>query len=237
MKPSERKQRLVEELADLYEKLDTNKLYGFPNQKDTQQWLANVASVLKNLDESDYQEIVRLSKTVGLSESREERKKAAKEINQFLGRKVAEYKRYDFGYLDRKVEDYPEDITNYVHDKELRGRCLDLLQASSKFDRVINQATQVLEDRIRTKSGLQEHLVGEALVNKVLNPDLSKTVINISSDADEHQGFCNICRGMMGTFRNPSHHHLTDTITREEAFKVCAFVDTLLSILERAKNV
>lgn len=102
MKPSEKKQKLVDELVELYEKLDVNRLYGFPNQKDTQQWLAEVASVLKNLDESDYREIIRLSKTVGLSGSREERKKAAQEINQFLGRKVAEWRRYDFSSLDNQ---------------------------------------------------------------------------------------------------------------------------------------
>jgi len=102
MKPSEKKQKLVEELASLYEKLDINRLYAFPSQRDTQQWLADVASVLKNLDESDYQEVVRLSKTVGLSGSREERKKAAQEINQFLGRKVTEWRRYDFSSLDNE---------------------------------------------------------------------------------------------------------------------------------------
>jgi hypothetical protein len=100
MKPSEKKQKLVEELFNLHEKLDIKRLYGFPNQKDTQKWLADVAAVLKNLDESDYQEIVRLSKTAGLSGSREERKKAAHEINQFLTRKIAEWRRYDFSSLD-----------------------------------------------------------------------------------------------------------------------------------------
>ena len=234
MKKSEEKQKLVVELASLHRSLGINRLYAYPNQKDTQQWIADVRSILKNLDESDYQEFIRLSKTVGLSEVRDERKKAAKEINQFLGGKVAEFKRYNFSYLDRKVEDYPEDITNYLHDKELRERCLDLLQASSKFDRVVNQATLVLEDRIRTKASLSEKLVGEGLVNRVLNPDLSKTVLKVSSDSDEHKGFCDICRGIVGAFRNPTHHHLTDTITREEAFKVCAFVDTLLSMLEKA---
>lgn len=100
MKPFERKQKLVEELVILLGKLDVRRLYGFPNQRDTQQWLAEVASVLKNLDEGDYQEFVRLSKTVGLSDSREERKKAAQEINQFLDRKVAEWRKYDFSSLD-----------------------------------------------------------------------------------------------------------------------------------------
>lgn len=96
MKPSERKRQLVEELANLHEKLDVGRLYGFPRQKDTQEWLAEVASVFKNLDEGDYQEVVRLSKTITPTESREKRKSAAYEINNFVRRKVAEYKRYDF---------------------------------------------------------------------------------------------------------------------------------------------
>lgn len=112
MIPSERKQKFVKELASLYEKLDVNRLYGFPNQKDTQEWIASMGSVLKNLDESDYQEFIRLSKTVGLSEDREERKKAAKEINQFLGRKVAEWKRYDFSYLDKNETNGPIGVLN-----------------------------------------------------------------------------------------------------------------------------
>jgi hypothetical protein len=100
MKNSEKKEKLVNELSHLYKKIDVNRLYGFPNQKDNQHWLADVASVLKNLDENDYHEFVRLSKTVGLSGSREERKKAAQEINQFLARKTAEWSRYDFSSLD-----------------------------------------------------------------------------------------------------------------------------------------
>jgi len=104
MKKSEEKQKLAEELAGLSESLDINRLYAFPNQNDTQKWIADVRSVLKNLDESDYQEFVRLSKTVGLSEHREERKKAAKEINQFLKGKVVEWQRYDFSDLNKKKD-------------------------------------------------------------------------------------------------------------------------------------
>lgn len=102
MKPSERKQKLVEELTSLYKKLDVVRLYGFPNQKDTQKWIADMRAALKNLNEGDYREFVRLSKTVGLSGVREERKSAAKEINQFLSGKVAEWEQYDFSDLDRK---------------------------------------------------------------------------------------------------------------------------------------
>lgn len=102
MKPSEKKQKYVERLKKLYKKLDVDRLYIYPNQNDNQKWIADVRSVLKNLDESDYQEFVRLSKTVGLSDIRDDRKKAAKEIKQFLGSKVGEYEDQDYTYLDKE---------------------------------------------------------------------------------------------------------------------------------------
>lgn len=104
MTSSDRKQQLVKELVNLCEKLDIARLYGFPRQKDTQEWLSEVASVLKNLDETDYQEFVRLSKIITPTESRPNRKNAAYEINSFLKRKVAEWKRYNFSDLDEKKD-------------------------------------------------------------------------------------------------------------------------------------
>ena len=103
MKPSDKKRQLVEELANLYKKLDIARLYGFPRQEDTQDWLAEVAAVLKNLDEGDYQEFVKLSKVITPTETnRETRKKVAYEIKALVTRKVAEYKRYDFSSLDKE---------------------------------------------------------------------------------------------------------------------------------------
>lgn len=103
MKPSDKKWQLVEELTNLCKKLDVARLYSFPRQEDTQEWLAEVAAVLKNLDEGDYQEFVKLSKVITpTEESRETRKKAAYEIKAFITRKVAEYKRYDFSSLDKE---------------------------------------------------------------------------------------------------------------------------------------
>jgi hypothetical protein len=96
MKPSERKRQLVEELSRLQGRISVEHLYGFPRQNDTQEWLADVASIFKNLDEGDYQEIVRLSKIITPTEIRINRIKAAHEIYNFVRRKVAEYKRYDF---------------------------------------------------------------------------------------------------------------------------------------------
>jgi len=126
-------------------------------------------------------------------------------------------------------------LYNAISDVELRDRCSDLLTAQGKFDRAVNQATQVLEDRIRTKSGNQESKTGAPLVNTVLKSDPSETILKVSDDGGEQEGFANICRGIMQGFRNQTHHRLSDNFTREYALKFCGFVDNLLQIIEKAE--
>ncbi len=126
-------------------------------------------------------------------------------------------------------------IYNSIKDEELKSRCADILTASSNFDRVINQATQVLEDRIRKKSGLGKSFVGVKLVNNALNADKLKSILIVSENNEEHEGFCHICRGIMLAFRNPTHHYLSDSFLREDALKFTAFVDNLLKILNKCK--
>lgn len=125
-------------------------------------------------------------------------------------------------------------LYNSLADASLKDRCSDILTGRKNFDRVINQATLVLEDRIRQRAGLPKTLVGTSLVNKALNTDLAKTVLQVSRDQDEHEGICHICRGVMMAFRNPTHHHLTDAYSREDALKVCAFIDNLLQFIDSA---
>jgi hypothetical protein len=124
-----------------------------------------------------------------------------------------------------------------LQDNELRDRCLDLLLAKSKFDRAINQGTLVLEDRIRTKGQPSEQLVGENLVNFLFKDELSKTVLKISDNADDQRGFTFILRGLVPAFRNITHHHITNKFTREDALRVCAFIDVLLRIVDASIKV
>ncbi|TKW61765.1 MAG: hypothetical protein DI628_03850 [Blastochloris viridis] len=128
-------------------------------------------------------------------------------------------------------------LFNSIQDEELRNRCADLLSARDHFDRAINQATLVLEDRIRRKSNNKDGLTGTPLVNKVLNTDLSKTVLKLSNDEGEHEGFCHIIRGIMGAFRNETHHHVTERFSREDALKVCSFIDNILKIISNSEVV
>jgi uncharacterized protein (TIGR02391 family) len=125
-----------------------------------------------------------------------------------------------------------------MQDSELRSRCLDLLGASSKFDRAINQATLVLEDRIRKKVKPATPMTGEPLVNHAFKDDLSKTVLRVASGiADDQRGFTQILRGVVPAFRNQTHHHTSDDFSREEAILVVGFIDVLLRVVDRSVDV
>lgn len=128
-------------------------------------------------------------------------------------------------------------IEYLLQDKKLTERCADILLARSNFDRPINQATLVLEDRIRNKSQPPNKLVGEKLVDYAFNTDLSKTVLRISSNAEEQRGFTLILKGVVPALRNITHHHLKTTFTREEALRVCGFVDVLLRVVDNSTKV
>lgn len=139
----------------------------------------------------------------------------------------------DYDYKDEKESEI-NIIFHSIKDSELKSRCSDILNAQSHFDRVINQSTLVLEDRIRKKAKAERNLVGVGLINKVLTTDISVSTLKLSDNPDEHEGIVHICRGIMIGFRNPTHHHLTEKFTKTEALNFCAFIDNILQIINEA---
>jgi len=124
-------------------------------------------------------------------------------------------------------------IDTLLQDKQLQDRCKDLLLATKHFDRAFREATTVLDDRLKKKSGIK-NLNPLNLVGKAINPDPQKAIIEVSAEKDEQEGFHGICKGVMLAFRNKSHHELSDKFTREDALKFCGFIDAILGILEQA---
>jgi hypothetical protein len=128
-----------------------------------------------------------------------------------------------------------------IKDEALRKRCLDLLEAPGNFDRVINQATQVLEARLRDSVSYEklcevmpeakEH-IGEPLANKLLSP--SKPVIVISDKQIERVAFHKMVVGIIAYLRNPSHHSLDDKTEWALAWSVVGIIDSLLSQLKNS---
>jgi uncharacterized protein (TIGR02391 family) len=139
-----------------------------------------------------------------------------------------------FKYLNIEEEIRSNYLYQSIKDEELLGRCSDILNSQNNFDIVINQATLVLEDRIRKRANLDSSSYGTNLINAAINPDLSKTILKISDDKEVHEGTAHICRGIMQAFRNPTHHRIS-SYSKEEALKVCAFIDNILQLLDDAE--
>lgn len=127
-------------------------------------------------------------------------------------------------------------IDHLLTDRELQSRCKDLLQRPRHFDRAVREATTVLENRLKLLAGITSRINPEALVNTTLNPDLAKAELIVSSEPSEQAGVHSICKGIMLTFRHKTHHQLDDRVTREDALRICSFIDVLLAILRKAKR-
>jgi hypothetical protein len=121
-------------------------------------------------------------------------------------------------------------VDETLKDKELRDRCRDLLSAGRHYDRVLREATTVLDNRLKKLSGVK-NLNPAPLVGKVLNGDPARAVIVVSPEANEQQGFHNMCSGVMLAFRDNTHHNLSDSFTQSDALKFCGMIDILLAVI------
>jgi hypothetical protein len=128
-------------------------------------------------------------------------------------------------------------VYNLIKDQELKSRCSDLLSANDHFDRVINQATQVLEERLRVKLPDLTDSHGMALIGQAMHKEPKNSRIIFSDVGSEQEGYTALFRGVVGAFRNKSHHRFMAHVSREQALQICAFIDNLLAALEAAEII
>lgn len=124
------------------------------------------------------------------------------------------------------------DVTNL--DNELKTRCLPILGAGSAdpklWDSAVRTAGVILEERLRDVGGIADPArVGRDLVNDVFGDrgTLAAKVLN----ASERLGYRDLYAGIVGVFRNPSAHRLTDP-SPEDGGAYIVFVNLLLKMLE-----
>lgn len=126
-------------------------------------------------------------------------------------------------------------LYNSIEDKELHDRCGDILLGETAFDRAINQATQILEDRIKKRANLDKtNLVGIPLVSKAVHSKLDQTILKFSNEPDIQEGYSSLFKGIISIYRNPTHHSLSFKCNREYALKFCSYIDELLKDVDRS---
>jgi hypothetical protein len=128
-----------------------------------------------------------------------------------------------------------------IKDEVLKKRCSDLLNAPGNYDRVIREATLVLEERLRTSIPyeklceiipLSKEQVGEPLANKLLAPN--NPILVVSDKLPERIAFHKMMIGIISYLRNPSHHSLNDDIDWAFAWSLVGLVDSLLYELDNS---
>ncbi len=131
-----------------------------------------------------------------------------------------------------------------IKDSVLKKRCLDLLSAPGSFDRVINQATLVLEDRLRSRIPYEKfcELVPEAknhigvnLAHKLLAPP--NPLIVVSNKPEERSAFHEIIVGVIAYLRNPTHHAINDDTEWALAWSVVGIVDSLIYEIDNSYTI
>lgn len=94
-------------------------MYESPSHKTSNDWLAEVAAIFKNLDESDFKAFLNLRQHLYPSIPLGTRKHAAEQIDGLVRQKVAEYKRYDFETKEEStVYINQEIIENFIKKKD-----------------------------------------------------------------------------------------------------------------------
>ncbi len=119
-----------------------------------------------------------------------------------------------------------------LRDPDLKKRCGNTLKGPPPYDPAVNQATLVLENRLRkitnTPKGKAPDLAAIAFKS-------SGPVIRLSDDADEQDGYQYLARGLFAVYRNGTHHRLAE-MSREEAIGICAFIDAFLDEIAKGKR-
>ena len=127
-----------------------------------------------------------------------------------------------------------------IRDLDLRKRCLDLLAQfredgqHDRLDTVVNEATRILEDRLRALSSAPATCIGVDLSKYALAPPSPRLIV--SDVSSEQEAAHLLFRGVFGFIRNSVHHRLISTLQPERVLQIVGMVDYLLFIADGARR-
>lgn len=127
-----------------------------------------------------------------------------------------------------------------ILDPVLKERCLDLFEQfreegkQERLDTVLSEATKVLENRLHEACSAPAEITGVKLASYAFAGDHPR--LKLSEIPDEQAGAHFLFRGAFGFVRNPSHHRLGTKLAPDRVLQLVAFVDYLLSLIERSQS-
>jgi len=97
MKNLTEKEKIIQDLKNIYKKLDISYIYGHPRQENTRNWIATLSSVFKKIgDDASYEKLSKLSDDIlNPSIARKVRRGAAYKLAGLLKIKITELEKDD----------------------------------------------------------------------------------------------------------------------------------------------
>jgi uncharacterized protein (TIGR02391 family) len=136
-----------------------------------------------------------------------------------------------------KVDNLKQELENRNAHSEVFKYCRAELLQNNYFHAVL-EANKGLFQKIREMSGLQTD--GNALIEQVFssNPILTINNYQSSSEKNEHNGFCNLLKGLCSMFRNPTAHEpkVDWEITEQDALEILGIISYCYRRLDNAKK-
>jgi len=126
-----------------------------------------------------------------------------------------------------------------IMDRDLRQRCLDLFTQfreggqHERLDTVVNEATRILEDRLRSLSSASATCIGVDLAKHAFGQPPTLIVSDVPA---EQEAAHLLFRGVFGFIRNSVHHRLVGTLQPERVLQIVGMIDYLLFISEGARR-
>lgn len=138
-----------------------------------------------------------------------------------------------------KVDNLKQELDNRKAHREIFKYCKAELLQNNYFHSVL-EANKGLFQRIRDLSGVQTD--GNALIEQVFsksNPILIINKYQSPSELSEHNGFCNLLRGLCSMFRNPTAHEpkVDWEITEQDALEILGIISYCHRRLDNAQKI
>ena len=75
------------------------------------------------------------------------------------------------------------------------------------------------------------------MVSKAIHSKAENTILKFNDNADIQEKYAALFKGIIGVYRNPTHHGLDYECSREDALKFCAYIDLLLKEVEKSEKI